>query len=47
MHDLLRTLGVPTALECVMLINGAHASSDRRLVHADSIDVFPPLAGGE
>ena len=46
MHDALHHLGIPTELERVILVNGADASPDRRLVDADIVDVFPPLAGG-
>ncbi len=46
MHDVLRTLGIPCSLERVILVNGTDTSPDRRLVEADIIDVFPPLAGG-
>lgn len=46
MHDVLQRLGIPSALERVMLVNGAAASPDRRIVEADILDVFPPLAGG-
>ena len=46
MHDVLRTLGIPSSLERVMLVNGTDASPDRRITEADIIDVFPPLAGG-
>jgi hypothetical protein len=45
-HDALQRLGIPPALERVMLVNGADAAADRRLLEADVIDVFPPLAGG-
>ena len=46
MRDVLQRLGIPPALERVMLVNGADAPPERRLADADIIDVFPPLAGG-
>ena len=46
MHDVLQRLGIPAALERVMLVNGAAAGPDHLLADADVIDVFPPLAGG-
>ena len=44
--DVTRRLGIPPALECVLLRNGANVDVDARLSAGDVIDIFPPLAGG-
>jgi molybdopterin converting factor small subunit len=44
--DVVARLGIPAGLDRVFLVNGVEAASDRRLGPGDSIDMFPPLAGG-
>jgi molybdopterin converting factor small subunit len=45
--DLIRRLGVPRDLECVVLLNGTTVDTDARLRGGDVVDMFPPLAGGD
>jgi molybdopterin converting factor small subunit len=42
----LEILGMPPALEKVMLVNGRPAYLDTSLNEGDSVVLFPPVAGG-
>ena len=44
--DVARSLGIPSTLECVLLVNGANVDADARLHDGAVVDIFPPLAGG-
>jgi molybdopterin converting factor small subunit len=44
--DVRRRLGIPSSLECVLLLNGANVHGDARLHDGAVVDIFPPLAGG-
>jgi molybdopterin converting factor small subunit len=46
-HDLIRILEIPLDLDCVRVVNGQDAPSDKRLVDGDVVSLFPPLAGGQ
>lgn len=44
--DLTRRLGIPSGIECVLLLNGTNVDSGVGLREGDVVDIFPPLAGG-
>lgn len=44
--DLIRRLAIPPELSRVVLVNGHDVEDDTRLSPGDTVDVFPPLAGG-
>ncbi len=45
-EDLLNTIGVPTLVEAVILVNGRRANLDTVLNAGDSVTLFPPMEGG-
>jgi molybdopterin converting factor small subunit len=45
-EDLLRSLGIPSAMPRIVLVNGHDADEDRLLQPDDVVSAFPPLAGG-
>ena len=44
--DLIRQLAIPPELSRVVLVNGHDVEDDAVLRAGDTVDVFPPLAGG-
>ena len=44
--ELVRSLGIPGDLECLMVVNGHDVSPGHRLTDGDVLSLFPPLAGG-
>lgn len=44
--DLFAALGIPPAVEAVILINGRRADRDTRLHADDAVTLFPPMEGG-
>jgi molybdopterin converting factor small subunit len=46
-NDLLESLGIPTDLPAVLLVNGRDAAPGQVLRHGDELAMFPPLAGGQ
>jgi molybdopterin converting factor small subunit len=45
-HDVTRSLGIPSSLDRVTLVNGRDAEPERTLRAGDVVTVFPPLMGG-
>jgi molybdopterin converting factor small subunit len=44
--DVLAALGIPAAVEAVMLVNGRRADTGTRLSSDDEVTLFPPMEGG-
>ncbi len=44
--ELVRLLGIPDDVECLMVVNGHDAPPEHRLTNGDVLSMFPPLAGG-
>lgn len=40
------SLGIPSTMPCIVLVNGEDAETDRALAPGDVVTLFPPLAGG-
>ena len=45
-EEVIRSLAIPTRLECLTVVNGRDAPSEHRLADGDVLSLFPPLAGG-
>jgi molybdopterin converting factor small subunit len=43
---LLAALGIPEAVEAVVLVNGRRAESTTPLAEKDTVTLFPPMEGG-
>lgn len=44
--DVLAALGIPAAIEAVLLVNGRRAQPGMRLRGGDEVTLFPPMEGG-
>jgi len=44
--DVIESLGIPSTLPCIVLVNGEDTDTDRSLTAGDVVSLFPPLAGG-
>ncbi len=44
--DVLAALGIPPAIEAVLLVNGRRAQAGMRLHGDDEVTLFPPMEGG-
>jgi len=44
--DVLAALGIPAAIEAVLLVNGRRANAAAPLASGDEITLFPPMEGG-
>jgi molybdopterin converting factor small subunit len=44
--ELIEFLGIPSDLECLMVVNGHDADTTHQLADGDVLSLFPPLAGG-
>ena len=44
--DVVRRLAIPAELSRIVLVNGHDVEDDAALHPGDTLDVFPPLAGG-
>jgi molybdopterin converting factor small subunit len=44
--DVLAALGIPAAIEAVLLVNGRRAQPGMRLHGGDEVTLFPPMEGG-
>jgi molybdopterin converting factor small subunit len=44
--DLVSSLGIPPAVEAVILVNGRRADPGTRLNADDAVTLFPPMEGG-
>ena len=44
--EVVRVLHIPEGLDCLSVVNGHDAPSERWLVDGDVLSLFPPLAGG-
>ena len=44
--DVAASLGIPSDLPRIALVNGGDAADDHRLRPGDVLTLFPPLAGG-
>ena len=45
-REVVRVLEIPDDLDCLSVVNGHDAPSERHLVDGDVLSLFPPLAGG-
>ncbi len=44
--DVFAALGIPAAVEAVLLVNGRRANAATRLESGDEVTLFPPMEGG-
>lgn len=45
-HDVMDTMGIPSDLKLILLINGRSVSKTQKLLDDDRLAVFPTIAGG-
>jgi molybdopterin converting factor small subunit len=45
-YDFLEKLGIPPSEVAIILVNGRHATKDHPLRDAETVSLFPALAGG-